>query len=800
MLLFFCVFLGTLSVHADVDGQINRIDNSSTTDDDMKSDTKTKDTVKESSPTTDPATLYDRYKNNSFELMTKEQKGLNPFKKTAGKITGVLKNFFWSWTKIQGQLNTAMVKIMFDMDIITPIKAQMIRFTSMLAKNMLSIAGTIGIGFISMVMAIKFFGEQRFKRAIGVFCMTILIFTGLVVLKDGQSSNSMVNTLFSIDKAVETQIVNVNPVLKDRPNTASDNVNTNLKSAGDTLASKIFYTNVYEPYLLLNYGKTNPDKISAKKAQYSGKDYDRINILLDNDAGTELGDKIQDKVTDYEADKLKNRTVSYTHNLDNAFFALFYALVNTIQTIVLFALCFIRIIFAVMQLFLLPILPILLIVGLFMTTMNPFKNFGKAFGMTIFMKAMAGFACILVTSFLSIGFQLAGDVDNIWAKLLTILVYLLAPLGIYYFRTFLGSMFTGQMTLQNAVGFATRPFSTQKMMRENAKDRKRQNKQTAKDEKEKRKKQKEAERKKALDAGNRDIRLKQPKEMKERKESAIRRDLKPKPAHTAPNKREQLQKNLESLHHQSKNNEAKEATEIANRRERKTLDRDAQKTGEAMAKANKQMKEKQQTTAPNAPHSEVKNSNNHSGRSTKRTQPATRSTANDVSNTAKRRAALSGRGNSSGTPIKSKQSPDNGQHQVTPSVNTVLKSSKNHARRSTTRGQQAAGASVKRRAVNGQKQPIESVNRATMTSKTPRNVSSNGGAIKRRSPHVQQKMRTVQEVTQRQVTTKANNQKNASNGSKETISPQKNVTRTLKRQAPIKGTPVTKKAKIRRKR
>lgn len=800
MLLFFCAFLGTVSVHADVDGQINRIDNSATTDDDMKSDSQEKDKVKESTPTNDPTTLYDRYKNNSFELMTKEQKGLNPFKKTEGKITGVLKNFFWSWTKIQGRLNTAMVKVMFDMDIISPIKDQMLSFTSMLATNMLTIAGTIGIGFISMVMAVKFIGEQRFKRAIGVFFMTILIFTGLVVLKDGRSSNSMVNTLFSVDKAVETQIVNVNPVLKDRPNTASENVTTNLKSAGDTLASRIFYTNVYEPYLLLNYGTTNPDKIRSKKAQYSGKEYDRINILLDNDAGTDLGDKVQDKVTDYEAEKLKNRTVSYTHNLDNAFFSLFYALVNTIQTIVLFALCFIRIIFAVMQLFLLPILPILLIVGLFMTTINPFKNFGKAFGMTIFMKAMAGFACILVTSFLSIGFQLAGAVDNIWTKLLTILVYLLAPLGIYYFRTFLGSMFTGQMSLQNALGFATHPFSTQKMMRENAKERKRQNKQTAKDEKEKRKKQKEAERKKALDAGNRDIRLKQPKEMKERKESPIRRNLKPKAAHTAPNKREQLQKNLESLHHQSKDNEAKEANELARKRERKTLDREAQQTGEALSTANRQLKEKQRSAAPNEAHSEIKDSNNHSGRSTKRTQPANRKTAVDSANTAKNKAAASSRGTTAGTQRNRKQPSASGHHQTAPSVNTLLKASKNHAGRSITRNQQASSAPGKRRTVSGQKQPIESVNRATMTNKSPRNVSSNGGGIKRRAPQVQQKMRTVQSLTQSQGTPKTNNKKQVSNGIKEPTVPQKNVTRTAKRQVPIKRTPTMKANKIRRKR
>lgn len=770
LLLFFCLFLTSKPVFADVDGQIDRIDNSSTTDDEVKSDKEDEDTVKESSVTNDPDTIYERYKDNSFDLMTKEASNLTPFKKSAGKVTGILKNISWAGSRSLGKFNTEMVRMMFDMDITKPIKAPILKLTASLASNMLSIAGTIGIAFISLVMVIKFMGEQRFRRAIGLFCMTILVFTGLVTLRDSNSSNSLFNIAFGVDKAVETAIVNVNPVLNASDSPTSDSVDENLKSAGDMIAAKVFYTNVYEPYLLLNYGSTNADKIRESKVEYKSKEYDRINLLLDNDVGTDLGDKIQEKTIDYENKELENKTISYTQNLDNTTFAMFYLVVNAVQTVAFFVICFVRIVIAVMQLFLIPILPVLLLLALFMTNINPFKNFGKAFGMTIFLKAMAGFACILFASFLSIGFQLASDMSNVWAKLITIIIYLLAPFGIYYFRTFLGSLFTGQMTLQNAIGFATHPFSTQKMMRDNAKARKKENKQNARDEKARRKEQLEAERKKALDRGKQELGMKQPKNAKNEAQSKLRREMQEKPKHSKPSKREQLQQNLESMHNQGRANEAKETADLNHRRTRKSLDRDAQRTAAAVALANRNLQNQGKGTMT-APKSEVKDAQSRSGRSTKR---GTASSQSPSTATQQRR-----------------QGQRDLQRSKPQTVNAHVGAGKGQQGRSTTR--QMANNSVGSRPRSGEKVPMESVNRQTMTTKTPR---SGSGVVKRRAPRVQQKMDAINKVTKGQVKPNTTAQKAV----EEYVSPQKNITRTLKKKQPINRSSRLKGQKIRRKR
>ncbi|NRE00932.1 hypothetical protein DBN69_15055, partial [Enterococcus faecalis] len=111
-----------------------------------------------------------------------------------------------------------------------------------------------------------------------------------------------------------------------------------------------------------------------------------------------------------------------------------------IQTVVYFLLSFLRLIIAVIQLFLLPLLPLLLFAGLFLTETNVFANYFKTFGMTIFMKGMVGFATIFFASFLSLGFQLSNQTENVWQKILTILIYLLTPLGLYVFRKFFANL------------------------------------------------------------------------------------------------------------------------------------------------------------------------------------------------------------------------------------------------------------------------------------------------------------------------------------------------------------------------
>ena len=588
--------------------------------------------------TTDVDRIYERYKDNSFELMTKEmpKESLTGFKETLTNATGTMKNMVWGMMKGIGQFNAEMVKFLFTLDVITPIKEPVQQLTASIASNMLSIAGSIGIGFVTLIMGIKFIGEQRFRKAFRVFGMTILIFTGLSVCKDATTSDSLFHQMFEADKQIEAAFVKVNPVLNGEsvPESKDGNVDDRMKSAGELMASRIFYTNVYEPYLLMNYGSSVPESIRKKSVEYKGESYDRIQILLDNDVNQGKNIELHEEVTKYEAEELNNRTVQYFKNLDNMFYGCFYLIVNLIQTVVYFLFCFIRLIIAVMQVFLLPLLPILLLVGLFMTEMNVFANYFKAFGITIFMKGMMGFACVFFATFLSLGFQLSNKVSNPWQKILTMLVYLFMPFGLYIFRRFLGSLFTGRVSLAEAMAFATHPFSTEKKLRTAAKEREKENKLRRKTAQEERKDALRKRQEEAQKQGKTELGLKQqPVKERDAKRSVLRRELNQKAQHKAPNRVEKAQQNLQNLHEKGRQQELKEHQQLARQRQRERYDKENLQTAAALVAVNQHLRKgtplADSTSDPreNPQGTQIRQSNRRIGQSRKGRVDGQRSTA-----------------------------------------------------------------------------------------------------------------------------------------------------------------------------
>lgn len=562
-------------------------------------ETEKKDEVKQNPVTTDVDKIYDTYKDNSFELLTKEKEGsfLGKIPAAISNASGVFKSFVWSGVKMLGSFNASMVGFLFDMDVVSNIRESVQKFTSNIATNMLGIAGTIGISFTAIVMFVKFAGEGQLKKSFFVFLMTILVFTGLVILKDPKANNQLFNLAFSLDSTVETAFLKTTPVLtteeEEKYNQASENeeetADKKLTTAGEMIAARVFYSNVYEPYLLLNYGTTDVDAIRKHKVSYKNKDYDRINLLLDNDVDTSNGEKIHEKTTKYEAEKLKNKHIQYYNNWTNVGYAFFYLVVNLIQAVVYFVLAMFRIVIGVMQVFLIPLFPILLFISLFKTELNAFYNYAKAFGILTALKSMAGFTCILFTSFLSFGFQLSVKEHDPWKKIMIILVYLLAPLGIYFFRTFLGSLFTGRITARNTLAFATNPFSTEYRMRRAAKEQRQERREQAKkrrqEEKEKQKRTQQERRNKGKTGEN----IKQPKNTQDQKRSVYRREASStsnQPRHKVLGAMDKMAQRANDLHERARETECQEQAKAQEQRLRRPFDKGAEEVRRLLRKEN----------------------------------------------------------------------------------------------------------------------------------------------------------------------------------------------------------------------
>lgn len=753
-------------VKAEVGSEVDHTDNRLRDDKDSK---EVEGEVKVNDVTKDPNTIYDRYKDNSFELMTKEQEGASGLKKHLSNFSGTIKAFFWEFTKGLGNFNTEMVKFLFSMDVVSTIRVPFQTFAAAIAGNMLSIAGTIGICFVAVTMVVKYIGEQRTKMALGLFAMTILIFTGLSIVRDANSTNSLFNSIFTVDKAVETAFVSINPVLEDNSIPVEEDktgakdydVNKRMKSAGDLIATRVFYTNVYEPYLLVNYGTTNMDTIRKKKVKYDDTEYDRINLLLDNDISSEKGQDVHDKAIDYEASELKNKTIQHFNNLKNTFFIGFYFVINLIQTAAYFILCFIRIIIGILQVLLIPILPMLLFFGLFLITTNVLKNYVLVFGMTVMLKAMSGFACIVFATFLSLGFQISGTIDNPWQKILTIIIYLLAPFGIYFFRSILGSLISGQMTLQNAVGFMTHPFSTEKLMRDNYKAKRKERRQQQKEAKERLKKKIYPNLEDDKKRGKKDLGLNQPKDKSGNNRSRLRKELnqKPTPKHSPDNKRQELQKKLLSMHEKSHESEKEARDQIARQRKRKPLDRSALRTGEALRAANQELGEGNELN--------LKGGRKRSGISTKRSAAA----STNETKSAGTRSGRSTKRSSSESQLPTNKRRQQGQRAVptdTSGERTIPKQGK------TTNARSAARTTRK---VSGQRSSASEF--APNKASSARRGGVAGMSSARRSPAVRRKMNVVQSVinaTEETVTTVVETQE----------STQHKLTRMAKREAPVR--------------
>lgn len=619
LLILGCFFLWKAPVTIYADQYNDGVGVTTTTEDKEKKENKE---VKVNPVTKDIDEIYDTYKDNSFELMTKDKDGgfFGKIQAAIANVSGVVKSFVWSGVKMVGSFNASMVEFLFDMDVVSNIRDSVQKFTSNIADNMLGIAGTIGISFTALIMFVKFAGEGQIKKSLFVFLMTILVFTGLVFLKDPKANDQLFDTIFSLDSTVETAFLKTTPVLtteeeekynnvsETEEKTEEETVDKKLKTAGETIAARVFYSNVYEPYLLLNYGTTDVDTIRKSKVAYKNKEYDRINFLLDNDVDTSKGEDIHEKAIKYEAEQLKNKHIQYYNNWSNVGYAFFYLAINILQSFVYFVLSMFRIITGVMQVFLLPLFPILLFISLFKTELNAFYNYAKAFGILTALKSMAGFTCILFTSFLSFGFQLSVKENDPWKKIMIILVYLLAPLGIYFFRTFLGSLFTGRITARNALAFATNPFSTERRMRraalEQQKERREQEKKRRQEEKEKQKRKQQEKRNKGKTGEN----IKQPKNAQNQTRSLYRREAastKNQPRHKAPGTIGKMAQKSNDLHERAREAEQQEKDQLQSQRVRRSFDKGAEEVRQLLQKENQgsnELKARSKAEETGSPH------------------------------------------------------------------------------------------------------------------------------------------------------------------------------------------------------
>lgn len=397
------------------------------------------ETIQKAQVTEDPLQLYKAYHNFSFPLMTKEAEGLPGFTKLFANLAVGIKNVMWSLTLTLGKMNATSVGFLFSLNILKPFQTMITSITSLLAGSVMGIATTVGVSIVSMVMVLKYAMEQNMRRVWSTLLLAVLVVTALSTLKDDGRANKVTTLVTEVDTAVANAFATVNPTLE------GDTDNQSYTS-GQKMRANIFKANVVVPYLTLNYGTSDLDKINEKTITYQDQTYNRAELLMGNADSAKVSDDFVSDVAKIEYDDLNNHHVGYRNSMTQAGLALFFALLNLFQFVVYILLFVLKSMLGFLLLFLMPLSVVLLLYSLFTMNFNPFKNLAKGFFTVILFKGLTTFLVVFYASYMILAYRISDKYDNAFQKIAIILVMMLLPLVIYIWRNFLFSLMQATFT------------------------------------------------------------------------------------------------------------------------------------------------------------------------------------------------------------------------------------------------------------------------------------------------------------------------------------------------------------------
>jgi hypothetical protein len=460
--------------------------------------------VQKQVPTDDTDTIYSRYKDNSFTLMNKEYSSLNKINEFLQNIGSWVKNIVGSLVTMTGKFNTFIVHTLFSINIAEKVKEPFQKLSIEIAKNLNSVAVNIGLAIVACLILAKFVTTGRVKESAKVFGLALLTMVCFSLFINESSNKYFFDTLLEIDNQLELAIADVNPEFSEEEQTTipenalplegnrPETDSTQSVTVAEKIRSKVFRANVYEPYLYLNYGTTDSEKIREKQIEYKGESYDRIGALLDNDNGTDKQIKFVDAVTDYEVDTIGNSMPSYLNGNQLTGIAGFYFVSNIIQMFIFAILGLVRLALQILLITLPPFLPFFLFFGMISPGSGVLMGYLKGVGTVSFLKATISLITIIFTSYISIGYKIIEDEDEPFVAIITLIAWIVAPVAIYYFRYFLAGIFSKRMRMMSGgLMFAgMHPGKAAKQARNTRQEEKKQR------EAERKKKQKELEEKK----------------------------------------------------------------------------------------------------------------------------------------------------------------------------------------------------------------------------------------------------------------------------------------------------------------
>lgn len=405
---------------------------------------KKKFDVQRKDPTDDTDEIYKRYKNNSFTLMNKEFTGLAKLFSFVQNFSAMWKTIWWGGVVMTGRVNTVVTHQLFSLDIASAIKDPIQQLTLKISTNLTNVATSVGLAAIVLFMLARYVTTQDFKKVFQIFLMTILTFVAFAFFNNPSSNKYFFDSVISIDNYLEESFAGINPQFSpNEKQVAADSEN----KVADKISAEVFKNNVYLPYLYMQYGTTDMEKIRESKIDYQGEEYDRIGALLDNDSSSEEQLSFTEEVTNYEVDTLGNNNPTFKNSFILAGISTWYIISNVIQLFIFGILGLLRLALQVLLIFLPAMLPVCLATSLILMGHSILPNFLKGLGTVMLLKASLTLVTITFTSYISLGYSTANVLSDPITAIITMIVWILAPFIMYYFRGILGSIFSQNMRM-----------------------------------------------------------------------------------------------------------------------------------------------------------------------------------------------------------------------------------------------------------------------------------------------------------------------------------------------------------------
>ncbi|MCQ6266335.1 type IV secretion system protein [Fictibacillus sp. WQ 8-8] len=367
--------------------------------------------------------------------------------KTGSATATAVKNYFWMINIVLAQITLMVIYQLFSLDVVSMTKEALQEITSGTAGSLLFNFGLFALAMASLGIVIRSYIQQNWQA---FFKLLTLILLSLTLLFSIQSKKfNYIDIAHGLSVSLENAIMSVNPTLNDDDAFQFKSFNKDTaKNVSIGIQNKVFDALIYKPYLLLQYGTTQEEKINAESP-------DRIKNYLNADPTTKDGVKKREEISQEEYEVYENKNIFAGNGWKQAGYILVMILSTVIQGIVFFCIALIRVMLQFAFIMMLLLAPFMIFISLFPSFEALVGQYLKGTTILILFKSVTMFFVLVATSFISLGYEMTNMSDDIYYRIFIQITFCVAVIFMYSKRQFVLNMLEGATPSLHDMGAAS---------------------------------------------------------------------------------------------------------------------------------------------------------------------------------------------------------------------------------------------------------------------------------------------------------------------------------------------------------